>query len=683
MRTFSPTSAHGHASAPARVRGFTLVELIVAVAVVALLSLGIGQLFTNVQKLVGSGAAVAESDQFARALGAQLRDDFEALSQMSSSETFIAIRNRRLGDTNGDGDADDNGERAVYLSADDRERDLRAGINPYANGSRAVTVRLDELMFLAPGKGGAAHTSAQTVSAGGGNLPTAPIARIYYGHGLRPAIDRTFDVQNVGAGAESNVPPRQWVADGDFAQRAGENNRFDPDRVVSNGLVSGRNEYAGQWMLLRQPLLLFGGTASGYPLGSGGASERSPFDPELSYTPYIRPLESHGDVRPYWGNAGWDLSDDLPTPRPPNVTGPFPRLMRHGRVDVCAQSPEDVRRWLQGLAPLPPSNLNTGDIDATAFSTGRLESLGMQVWQPGTESDTQPNLKADSPIFRRVNIADDQLAPLVNRRSIIGAIAGCFTRFLADTNPPLLDRGDTLSFDPTAEAVDPQPDTDPASSAFMDTHAVLGAHISSFEVAWTDGKTWELDDPLDRNGNGEEDPTDPRRGDEIYYDIDFTRDSSDSGDGDNSLFAQANNGRLYGMANPDLATAANQPIVREVATFPEVPAEMRDDARQGLVSSRQRVPAPTGAGLGFGGYNPGDDNLPGANAGDPTDDGDNEYLAIFPYRWASGETDGELDSRPAAKPKRIRIRVAVHDSQLRLSPPRIYEFIFPVNLREP
>jgi prepilin-type N-terminal cleavage/methylation domain-containing protein len=670
--------------APAR--GFTLVELIVAVAVVALLSLGIGQLFTNVQKLVGSGAAVAESDQFARALGAQLRDDFEALSQMSSGETFIAIRNRRLGDTNGDGDADDAGERPVYLSADDRERDLRAGIDPYANGSRAVTVRLDELMFLAPGKGGAAHTSAQTVGAGGGNLPTATIARIYYGHGLRPAVDRTFDPLNPPNNAESNVPPRQWVADGDFAQRAGENNnRFDPDDVINGGQVSGRNEYASQWMLLRQPLLLYGGTASGYPLGGGGSAVSSPFDPQLSYTPYIRPLESHGDVRPYWGNSGWDISDDNPTPRPANVTGPFPRLMRHGRVDVCAQSPEDVRRWLQGLAPLPPSNLNTGDIDATAFSTGRLESLGQQVWVPGSETDTQPNLKADAPIFRRVNIADFELAPLANRRSLIGAIAGCFTRFLADTNPPLLDRGDTLSLDSSDEDRDQGQNSDPAASAFMDTHAVLGAHVSSFEVAWTDGKTWEKDDPLDRNGDGQEDPTDPRRGDEIYYDIDFTRDSRDStrGDATKSLFAQANNGRLYGMANPDLATVGNQQIVREVAMFPEVPPEMRNDPTQGLVSSAARMPPPTGPGLGFGGYNPGDDNLPGANAGDPTDDGEHEYLAIFPYRWASGETDGELDSRPAAKPKRIRIRVLVHDSQLRLSPGSIYEFIFPVNLREP
>src|SRR5690606_8883341 len=109
---------------------------------------------------------------------------------------------------------------------------------------------------------------------------SAPVARIYYGHGLRPKPDLEYDPMNPPL--DRNVPMRHWLPDGDFAQRAGEINRFE-----SGVPVTGRNEYAGSWQLLRQPLLLYGGLAAGPPVGAPSQA-RSPMPDGLAYAPFIR-----------------------------------------------------------------------------------------------------------------------------------------------------------------------------------------------------------------------------------------------------------------------------------------------------------------------------------------------------------------------------------------------------------
>ena len=166
-------------------RGFTLAELLVAVAAVLLLTIGIGQLFGNVGKLVSTGAAVAEVDQLARAIEKQMRDDFAAMSAMKTDETFLAIRSRTIGDRNRNGVYDPgptDGEAALHLTLADLEADEREGLqaDPYAdvNGDgvqdgRGVTVRVDEVLFLAFGGEQNAFISAQ--ENGDGTMITAPI----------------------------------------------------------------------------------------------------------------------------------------------------------------------------------------------------------------------------------------------------------------------------------------------------------------------------------------------------------------------------------------------------------------------------------------------------------------------------------------------------------------------------
>ncbi len=430
------------ATSIARARAFTLVELLVAVGAVLLLSVGVGQIFKQVGKLVNTGSAAAEVDQLARALERQLSDDFRSLSRMLPEDTFIAIRGRWVGDTNGNGMLD-SGERAVYLSAEDRETDVRSGIEPYENDSKAVTVRVDEICFLTDGQ---QYRTAQLDPLGGANV-SSTAARIYYGHALRPHSE--ID-DNAGT---DDLPTfiREFDPDGGFAQRAGETNDYASDQVTDDA----RNEYAGDFLLVRQPVLLAGSVASGYQ----GNNPPPPFiGTQRAYAPYLRDREI--ELR-------FAMDNDTPEKSSAQVGGasinPDLRLIRHGRVDICAMSIAEIRRWIEGQ---DPASANGVSRDATPYRA------------PGAW-DGDPTY--DFPLWQRFvytgNAGATRRTIAENNAILRGAIAGCVTRILADNQLPTINR------------VREDSDTDP-EDALMDLHAVIATRCSSFEVAWTDGTTW-------------------------------------------------------------------------------------------------------------------------------------------------------------------------------------------------
>lgn len=626
-------------------RAFTLVELLVAIAAVALLTVGIGQIFTSVGRLVGSGAALAETDQFARAVEQQIRSDFAALGRMRAEDTFIAIRNRKLGDFDSSNTL--NGpEKAIYLTADDRDADRRNGIDPYARGSRAVTVRLDEIIFITSADG--ENSTAQRLPPSGASPGDADYMRIYYGHGLRPPLVRGFDPRTDPPVAwMSNVPPRMWFPDGDFGDRAGINNRYAPGGVSGAfSQTQGRNELAGEWLLLRQPLFLSGGLAAGY------TTQFTARLPLWTYSPFIR---GHECVERAWSGFGINVPmDDLDnaTPRPA-IGWPFPRVLYHGRTDLCAQGLPQVRRWLEGLDPAANPLVWP---DASAFDGGRLDDplfSPASRWDPVRFSDGFPSNKIDAPLWQRFSGANNLE---FNHQRLISAIAGCFARFQADDLPPLLDRGDSLRSGGTPFLIPPNTNIPPRALAFMDTHAIIAGRVSSFEVAWSDGKRWDYDQPYDRNRDGDtNDPDDLHRGDIIWYDIDFTR---YPGPGNRNLrHADINN--IYQTAS-DTATQA---------TWPEVfPGERRTMLDVNLADRGRYDPFTTGA--------------------DPDPDGSSEYLAVFPYRQLNGPStlppnlpDGAHYGDPFPKPTQIRFRMTVHDKQFRIPGGRQHEIIVSVDVK--
>ena len=323
---------------PATRRAFTLAELVVVVALIALLTVGIGRLFAGISEATGRGMATSELNATARAIEDALRRDFDLLNQMDSEDAFLVIRAVELG-----GDPD----RPIYLSIDDREADVRDGLTPYDDGSRAVTTRLDEMAFVVRAAGAAAFRTQQDDGAFTGAQPTADAARIYYGHGLRPRIDPNWPPDDPEAPDAPEAPIRQFVSDGYFGSRPGPDARdYFPD-----GVITGRNEYAQDWILARQALLLYGPRATG--VADPGVAE-STFGADREYAPYVRDLENisrfwdtflndapSGDELLAWPGPVYDAAQEATSG---DVARPNPRLISHGRYAfLCGSRPQQVR----------------------------------------------------------------------------------------------------------------------------------------------------------------------------------------------------------------------------------------------------------------------------------------------------------------------------------------------------
>lgn len=368
-------------------RGFTLLELLVALGVLLLLTLGINEVFRSVTRVVSVGSGIAETNAAARVIERQLRDDFLAFNRIPADQNFMVIRSRKLGDINGNGTLDTNttpgnGERALYLTDADRRHDLESGIDAYANNSRAVTVRLDEIAFLGAAPNGEYYESYQQfgMDSQGKREADHPVladsALITYGHGLRPYpdldFDATLDPTHANAGT---VMVRHNVPDGDFGQRGGDDNIFaltgrpsegggvdeDYPRVSSRA----RNEFAGDFFVLRQAALLYGGEALGLRDGNNDVFAGPVLD-SRQVIPFVRDWEIAprmnlavpGSSGLYQSTGGRRVRLDHPTDMPIRAQQggqlvPQPRLRRMGRSDIIAMTRADVQRWLEGIEGPP------------------------------------------------------------------------------------------------------------------------------------------------------------------------------------------------------------------------------------------------------------------------------------------------------------------------------------------
>ncbi len=699
---------------PARSAGFTLAELVVAIGLVTLLMLGIGRLFSTVTRLTGTGTSVAETDALARVLENLLRADFEGFNRLREDQVFFQIRNRRIGgnlngNTRRNPDASE-GEFPLFLNADDQLADERRGLGPYENRnagavSRAVTVRLDEMVFVTLGGVNGSVTSFQQ-----DNLGRTPVGAIHalvsYGHGLKRALDPNFDPTD-----PDSFPIPVWRADGEA----------DYNFSDAYGAIGSRNEFAGGFSLMRQQMLLFGGLAAGYPVGSG---REAPIGNEREYTPYARDFGSasyfNGLGRNFFidpdepsGSAGFPNDGELPNPRA--------RWM--GRTDIIAQDLATFQRWMEGEEDLPVegnqyrmnvdypefigdpnSPFNFIPADATAFDTGSLD-VNRRFLQSGDP---------DYRLYRRFAGHDSPSGALPTRISayyrnitnLQSALAGTFCRPLYEPEPF------------PARRTDPMGNSDPSESR-MDISALLAERCSSFEVAWSDGSTWLFDETARVDTDGIYDSEDEnslervlKRGDLIWFDMDFTRqDLWNVISGNTRSAMQAPGVRPFVAPNSAFSSTEDEFSPRSIELarqfYPQDRAAPEIGDRNGTPStlplfytdaSGNRVPIPNTAGRearlnGFrsvfdGTWPPTPNNEFAAYSAQLTggalpDLGD-EYMAIFPFRKPNGHDErldvgGLLDDGYDGvwpKPEFVRIRATLHDAQFRIQGGRTYEFIF-------
>ncbi len=656
--------------------GFTLVELIVAIGAVLLVSLGVGQIFAAVGRLTSFGKASAEIDTNARLLEQKLREDFDGFRRMAPEDTFLAIRMREIGDFSRDGDSIDAGERPVYLTPEDQQEDQRNGLLPYeilsAGGaneirSRAVTSRLDEIVFLARAPEGRPYASQQIDLDPGAGPVTTHVARMYWGHALRPRLDDSFDPND-----PTDPPLRQYTPDGDFGMPADPTELFTPgDPDTQPFIPRGRNRYAGEWMLARQPLLLYGGLAAGHASGTANPSEPFPIGVNREFAPYINDLET---LRRYKtrgsSGAGQDLRLNPPGDLPIlwDSAWPDPKPISWGRVDICAQDERDVRRWFERQAfydstinppmPLPAS--------AGAFSAGFdsvydfLTTDNGWAFAPNGPMGARFTMRGAGTTF-----PDDVTA--LNLRMLRSTIAGAFSRMLADDAVLPVRR-----MPDNSERLQPE-------DAAMDLHAIISSRCSNFEVAWSDGRRAIQDINYDQDSNNTDEIA---PGDLIWFDI--------------------------SPALPPATPTTPLPTFNRRNTFEEwrqfeiTEGRPQTDMEFRYSENSPRVEVPGGVFTSSNDYNgagvwsngfllmQAQNNRPASippgvystaitggerDADDPdgNDREPNELLCIWGFRLPTA--DGGYGA-PWPKPAFIRVRVTLHDSQFRIPGGKSYEFIF-------
>lgn len=202
-------------------RAFTLLELLVAVGIAALLAVAVAGIFTAVGRTVSAGRRLSDLNVYVAMIEQVMRRDFEGLSR----EGFLVIRNEKT--------MNQDQERAVRLSEEDGRPRVR---------------RVDEILFFAKGEFRSAREALDPQ-----RVAEASAARIYYGHGRR-----RVDI-------EGPIEPGGTPLPGDVLRLP----RLDDANVEAPATVGGLgaeppasadytnpNRYASGWSLLRQVTVL-------------------------------------------------------------------------------------------------------------------------------------------------------------------------------------------------------------------------------------------------------------------------------------------------------------------------------------------------------------------------------------------------------------------------------------------
>jgi prepilin-type N-terminal cleavage/methylation domain-containing protein len=200
-------------------RGFTLLEMLVAVAAVAVVSVGLAAIFDAVGKTVAGGKRVSLLNTYAGLMEHRMRRDFDRMTR----EGFLTIRQQWVHDAAGN----------------------RLPVPTYDGQRGGRERRIDEIMFFTRG-----DTTSARVPIGADPLTGSPVivkadaARVYYGHGQR-AYDADLNGQpNPAFYLPSPVdlnPPNDANAPVTALGLPG-----------TNGVPAANpNYYAGGWTLLR------------------------------------------------------------------------------------------------------------------------------------------------------------------------------------------------------------------------------------------------------------------------------------------------------------------------------------------------------------------------------------------------------------------------------------------------
>ena len=223
-----------------RARGFTLVELMIAVAVLVVIIIATSKIFGTAGKVTSLGQATADVLQETTAIERQIRRDFERLAPNGVfAIRCVSIRN-----------------------------DINVPLGPLLNPALPdiAMIRADQLLFFTTGV-----QSIQTYrqSAGSGHKGQGTAARVYYGHAFQLPEARAVDEeqgtpQQVSAHdpfVDLNNPLVPWYFDSaqynmvwtTFSSTSADGSDYT---TVDAGALSANQPLAPQWLLTRHAVLL-------------------------------------------------------------------------------------------------------------------------------------------------------------------------------------------------------------------------------------------------------------------------------------------------------------------------------------------------------------------------------------------------------------------------------------------
>ena len=205
--------------------GFTLVELMISIALVLVLLLGVNQVFSLTSKTIGAGQALSDIHRDDRSIQGTLYYDFTGYANDAPmfilSQKVTAFRNRQDRQTDRDGNV---------ATFDAGNVGTESPVVPWYYGPRSH--RVDRIGFFArgnfPRQTGSGAAFVDTVNLGGTSHPTtASEAYIWYGH---------LSLPNPTLGESDSAYASSFVDPGTFAHDA--------------------STYASNWYLGRVVMLL-------------------------------------------------------------------------------------------------------------------------------------------------------------------------------------------------------------------------------------------------------------------------------------------------------------------------------------------------------------------------------------------------------------------------------------------
>lgn len=224
---------------------FTLVEILVAVAVLLVILLAVARIFSSASAVASQGQANADTLQEVAAFERQLRADIEAMA----ADGFLAIVSHRV--------------RNDYHDASGIDSTL--WLDPNRPGD--AWLRSDQLVFFANRKQTTHNYYLQSTV---NRQASSNIARLYYGH--------AFQLINAAPGTDLAVTAPQtffppWYVD------SGANTQM-VNTLTGAGVsaINGTQPGALEWILARQSVLMADDGGSNQVYLSQGLSSQSLFD---------------------------------------------------------------------------------------------------------------------------------------------------------------------------------------------------------------------------------------------------------------------------------------------------------------------------------------------------------------------------------------------------------------------